>query len=100
MTAVEMTEKVQDEVVKAVETSQRWTLEALRTTAAAFDGVMPDTSKIPFADKLPTPAETIDMTFAFTTRLLEAQHAFLSSLVEMSAAPATSATSATSAKKV
>jgi hypothetical protein len=87
MTAVEMTEKVQDGVMKAVETSQRLTLEALRTTTSAFDGVMPDTSKIPFADKLPTPAETIDMTFAFTGRLLEAQHAFLSSMVEMSMPP-------------
>jgi hypothetical protein len=94
MTAVEMTEKVQDEVMKALETSQRLTLEALRTTTSAFDGVMPDTSKIPFADKLPTPAETIEMTFAFTARLLEAQHAFLSSLAEMTAAPATPATPA------
>jgi hypothetical protein len=85
MTAVELTEKVQDGLMKAVETSQRWTLEALRTTTAAFDGVIPDTSKIPFADKLPSASETIDMTFAFTGRLLEAQHAFLSSLVEISA---------------
>lgn len=91
MTAVEMTEKVQDGVMKAVETSQRLTLEALRTTTSAFDGVMPDTSKVPFVDKLPTASETIDMTFAFTGRLLEAQHAFLSSLVEMSSAPATPA---------
>jgi hypothetical protein len=84
MTTLEMTEKVQNGVMKAVETSQRWTLGALRTTSAAFDGVLPDTSKIPFADKMPSPAETIDMTFAFTSRLLEAQHAFLSSLVEIS----------------
>jgi hypothetical protein len=88
MTALEMTEKVQDGVIKAVQTSQRWTLEALKTTSAAFDGVMPDMSKIPFADKLPSPTETIDMTFAFTGRLLEAQHAFLSTLIEISA-PAT-----------
>jgi hypothetical protein len=84
MTALEMTEKVQNGVLKAVETSQRWTLGALRTTSAAFDGVLPDTSKIPFADKVPSPAETVDLTFAFTGRLLEAQHAFFSSLVEIS----------------
>jgi|HubBroStandDraft_6_1064221.scaffolds.fasta_scaffold1492111_1 hypothetical protein len=84
MTATELTEKVQDGVLKAVETSQRWTLQALRTTSSAFDGVLPDTSKIPFADKLPTPTETVDMTFAFTGRLLEAQHAFVSSLLELS----------------
>ena len=89
MSALEITEKVQDGVMKAVETSQRWTLEALRASASAFDGVMPDTSKIPFADKLPSPAETIETTFAFTGRLLEAQHAFLSSLLEISAPPST-----------
>jgi hypothetical protein len=91
MTATELTEKVQDGVLKAVETSQRWTLQALRTTSSAFDGVLPDTSKIPFADKVPTPAETVDMTFAFTGRLLEAQHAFLSSLLELSAPAGTPA---------
>jgi hypothetical protein len=90
-TALEITEKVQDGVLKAVETSQRWTLEALRTTTSAFDGVVPDTSKIPFADKLPSPAETIDLTFAFAGRLIEAQHAFVSSLVEISTAPASPA---------
>ena len=84
MTALEMTEKMQNGVMKAVETSQRWTLGALRTTSAAFDGVLPDTSKIPFADKVPSPAETVDLTFAFTGRLLKAQHAFFSSLVEIS----------------
>jgi len=89
MTALEMTEKVQDGVMKAVQTSQRWTLDALKTTSAAFDGVMPDMSKIPFADKLPSPAETIDLTFAFAGRLLEAQHAFLSTLVEISTSPPT-----------
>ncbi len=88
MTAAEMTEMVQDGVMQALETSQRLTLEALRITTSAFDGVMPDTSKIPFADNLPSPAEAVDMTFAFTGRLLEAQHAFLSSVLEMSAAPA------------
>ena len=37
MTAIEMTEKIQDGVIKAVETSQDWTLGALKSTASAFD---------------------------------------------------------------
>jgi hypothetical protein len=87
MTATEMTGKVQDGVMKAVETSQNWTLGALKSTSSAFDGFMPDTSKIPFADKLPTAAETVDMTFDFAGRMLEAQHAFMSGLIEISTPP-------------
>ena len=37
---------------------------------------------IPFADKVPTPTETLDITFAFWGKLLDAQHAFLSELVD------------------
>ena len=94
MTALEVTEKVQDGVMKAVETSQRWTLGALRSTTSAFDGMMPDPSRVPFADKMPSPTQTIDMTFGFAGRLLDAQHAFLSGLVGLSGPPATPATTA------
>jgi hypothetical protein len=85
MTALEMTEKVQDGVMKVVETSQKWTLGAVRSTSSAFDSMKPDPSRIPFADRMPSAAETVDSTFAFAGRMLEAQHAFLSSLVEVSA---------------
>jgi hypothetical protein len=52
---------------------------------------------IPFADQLPTPAETVDATFSFAGRLLESQHSFLMSLAELSMpapapAPATTVT--------
>ena len=77
MTAIEVTEKIQDGVLKAVETSQAWTLGALRSTSSAFDGIKPDPSLIPFADKVPMAAETLDVTFAFWGKLLDAQHAFL-----------------------
>jgi hypothetical protein len=88
MNALDMTEKVQDGVVKVVETTQNWTLGALRSTSSAFDTFRPDTSRIPFADQMPTPTETVDSTFAFVDRLLSAQHAFLSGLAEMSTPPA------------
>ena len=66
MNALEMTEKVQDGFLKVVETTQGWTLGAMRSTSGAFDTFKPDTSRIPFADKL-----------------LSAQHAFISSMVEI-----------------
>ncbi len=86
MNVLEITEKVQDGTIKAIETSQGWTLGALKSTVSAFDTFRPDTSRIPFVEHLPTPAETVDTSFAFVGRLLEVQHAFLSNLVELSAA--------------
>ncbi|MGA8369312.1 MAG: hypothetical protein WB765_04210 [Acidimicrobiales bacterium] len=89
MNALEVTEKVQDGVIKAIETSQGWTLGAVQSTTSTFDTFRPDLSSMPFADMMPTPGETVDATFSFVGRLLEAQHAFLSSLVGITApAPA------------
>lgn len=84
MNALEMTEKVQDGMVKVVETTQNWTLGAMRSTSSAFDTFRPDTTRIPFMDKLPTPKETVDSTFSFAEKILSAQHAFLSSMVDIS----------------
>ena len=84
MTALEMTEKVQDGVVKVVETTQNWTLGALKSTSSAFDTFRPDTSRIPLIDKMPSPKETVESTFSFADRLMSAQHAFLSNMVDIS----------------
>jgi hypothetical protein len=88
MTAIEITEKLQGGVLKAVETSQAWTLGALRTTSSAFDGIKPDPSLIPFADKVPTATETLDLAFGFWGKLLDAQHSFLNGVVEVYLPPA------------
>jgi hypothetical protein len=90
MNALEVTEKFQDGMLKVIETTQGLTLGALKTTSSAFDTFRPDPTMIPFADQLPTPAETVDTTFSFAGRLLEAQHSFLMGLAELSMpAPAT-----------
>jgi hypothetical protein len=89
MTAMEMTEKIQGGVLKAVETSQSWTLGALRSTSSAFDGIKPDASLIPFADKVPTATETLDVAFGFWAKLLDAQHTFLTGVVDIYIPPAT-----------
>jgi hypothetical protein len=83
MTAIEVTEKIQDGVLKAVETSQAWTLGALRSTSSAFDGIKPDPALIPFADKVPTANETLDVAFGFWGKLLDAQHTFLAEVVDL-----------------
>jgi len=89
VTAIELTEKIQDGVLKAVETSQSWTLGALKSTASTFDGIKPDPSLIPFSDKVPTPSQTLDLAFGFWGKLLDAQHSFLSGVVDIYAPPAT-----------
>jgi hypothetical protein len=101
MNALEMTEKVQGGMLKAVETSQAWTLGAMRSTASAFDSVTikPDPSLMPFADKVPTATESLDLTFSFWGKLLDAQHSFLAGVVEVYAPPAPKPT-VTVAKKV
>jgi hypothetical protein len=77
---LEITETIQDGMLKLVETSQRWTIGALKSTTGSFDAYTPDLSWIPFADRLPTPKETIDLSFGFAEKLLAAQHAFMSEL--------------------
>src|SRR3984957_15333695 len=102
MTAIEVTEKIQDGVLKAVETSQAWTLGALRPPPSAFDGINPDPALIPFADKVPTAPETLDVTFGFWGKLLDAQHAFLSEVVDLYAPKSSEAkvTTVTPPKKI
>jgi len=101
-TPIEITEKIQGGVLKAVETSQAWTVGALRSTSSALDGIKPDPSLIPFADKVPTASETLDMAFGFWGKLLNAQHAFLAEVVDLYApkAPAAGVTTVTTPKKV
>ena len=99
MTALEMTEKVQDGVVKVVETTQNWTLGALKSTSSAFDTFRPDMSRIPLVDKLPSPKETVDATFSFAEKLMSAQHAFLSSVVDMSMPEPTATPTTATVKK-
>jgi hypothetical protein len=102
MTAIEITEKIQGGVLKAVETSQAWTVGALRSTSSAFDGIKPDPALIPFADKVPTASETLDVAFGFWGKLLDAQHAFLTEVVDIYAPRSSEAkvTTVTAPKKL
>ena len=79
-TATEITETVQDAVLKAIETGQRLTLEAFAAASSTFEGVMPERAATPFATTLVSPQETIDASFRFAERLLNSQKTFLSEL--------------------
>ena len=54
---------------------------------------------MPFADKVPTATETLDVAFSFWGKLLDAQHTFLTGVVEVYT-PAAPKVTATVAKKV
>ena len=104
MTAIELTEKIQGGVLKAVETSQGWTLGALRSTSSAFDAIKVDPSTIPFSDKLPSATETLDVAFGFWGKLLDAQREFMIGMVDVytpaATTPAVKVTTVDPAKKV
>ena len=97
MTALEITETIQNGVLKVVETGQAWTLGAVRSTTGAFDGMVPDPTWMPLADRLPTPKDAIDQSFTFAERVLEAQRSFLTELVGI--LPGAPAPAAAPAKK-
>ena len=52
---LDITTTLQDGVLKAVETSQRWTLGALRKTTEAMEGMIPETPKLPLFTACPRP---------------------------------------------
>ena len=87
-TAIKFTESVEDSVLNALETSQRWTSESFKALAATYDGVIPATPAVPFTDALPTPEEAIEVTFGFAEKVLAANRAFVSDLLSIAVSPA------------
>ncbi len=79
-TATEFAETLQDGIVKAIETSQRITLEALGATMSTIDGILPERPALPFAPALVAPKEAVDTTFRFAEKLLASQKAFMSEI--------------------
>jgi hypothetical protein len=83
MTTIEITETLQDGVLKAVETTQRLTLEALGAGVSSLDGLLPARPSMPFAPPMITPEEALAATFRFAESLLASQKAFLTELVAL-----------------
>ena len=80
-TATEITESVQSGVLKAIEATQRLTLEAVGAAASTVDSYLPERPALPFAAGLVNPQEIIDTGFGFAERLLSSQKAFLTELL-------------------
>jgi hypothetical protein len=87
-TATEITESVQEGVLKAIETTQRWTLEAFRTAASTFESLVPNRPSLPLADKLPEPKEAVDSGFDFAEKVLASHRSFATELASIGS-PAT-----------
>lgn len=80
----EITESLQDGFIKALETSQRLTLEAFGAGMSSLKEVLPTARPaVPFAAALVTPEDAINSTFRFAELLLESQKSFLTEMVEL-----------------
>lgn len=85
-----MSAAAQDQILAAIKTSQAMVLDGVRTMTSAVGNVMPDIPAIPGIDKLPTPADGIEMGFGFAEQLLTTQREFAEQLLAATtqAAPA------------
>jgi len=80
-TATEIADTVQSGILKAIETSQQLTLDALRAATSTIDGILPAKFGVPFAPSAQRRQEAIDAGFGFAEKILNSQKAFLSELV-------------------
>jgi hypothetical protein len=84
---LKLTESIQDGVLAAVETSQRWTTDAVKTISGSLDSYLPARPAIPFADSLPNPVDALKLSFDFAEKLLAANRAFVTDLVGLAGTP-------------
>jgi hypothetical protein len=91
--AIKLTESIQDGVLTAVETTQRWSVEAVKAMTSTFDRFAPPMPPLPFLDSLASPQDAAKLSFDFADRLLAANRVFVTDLVSAvaAAAPATDA---------
>lgn len=93
-TATDITESVQDGVLKAVEVGQRLTIEAVSAASSTIDGFLPTKAMPAFGDGLLEPREAIQSSFRFMERLLDTQKAFVSELMGIVLPPASASSPA------
>jgi hypothetical protein len=81
-TTIEITESLQDGFIKALETSQRLTLEAFGAGTASLKETLPTPPTAPFSGALPTAGELVDATFGFAEKIMKSQKAFVAEMIE------------------
>ncbi|HEV8298335.1 MAG TPA: hypothetical protein VGQ20_13600 [Acidimicrobiales bacterium] len=80
----ELSVAAQDQLLSAVKTSQAVMLDGVRAWSDAVEAITPSSlspSSVPGLDALPSPAEILDLSFDFTTKLLTTQKEFADSLL-------------------
>jgi hypothetical protein len=78
---MEITETLQDGLIKALETTQRLTLEAVGAGMSSLKQVLPSIPAVPFAPNVVTPEEAISSTLRFAELCFESQKSFITELV-------------------
>jgi hypothetical protein len=74
--------EAEDRVLSAVKQAQDVALATISTVTDRVGSFVPELPAIPFVDRLPTPAEIVETTYALTERLLEAQKAYALGMLE------------------
>ncbi len=93
LTITSVSRSTQDRMLAAIEASQATTTRAFGTVtgvvAKAMPERLPSLSSVPGASLLPSPHETVELTWGFAEQLVERQRSFVDGLVDASSpAPA------------
>jgi hypothetical protein len=79
--------QVQEEILSTVRKSQAAVVEAISTWAGAVQSITPSLPELslPFADKLPRPADVVAGAYDFAEQLLASQRKFTEDVVKATA---------------
>jgi hypothetical protein len=82
-----VTEELQDQFLSTVRKGQEITLDAIRTMVDTIQGITPKIPSVslPFAEKLPKPADVVASGYDFAEQLLTSQRKFADEVVKATA---------------
>lgn len=82
-TYTELADRAAEQAVSAIKRAQELTLQAVTPVAKRVEPIAPKATRLPFADRLPTPAEVIEANFAVARKVLSAQRAYALELAKV-----------------
>jgi hypothetical protein len=80
MTVSSMTSTAQEQALSAIRTAQEAVVTALKPVAALSEPWL-DNARVPFADRLPSPAQAVEQWYGFAADALAVQKEFSLSLI-------------------
>jgi hypothetical protein len=82
-----VTEELQDQFLSTVRKGQEITLDAIRTMVDTIQGITPKIPSVslPFAEKLPKPADVVASGYDFAEQLLTSQRKFADEVMKATA---------------